>query len=323
MTTKFLLTGAMGCIGAHVIRQLIDDGADFIASDLATDRARPGLIMSDDELNATHWTSLDVTDTKAVHNIVADNGVTHIIHLAGLQIPFCRANPALGAAVNVTGTVNIFEAARHNDVRGLAYASSLAALGPPDLYENPVADDALPQPATLYGVYKVANEETARIFWQDWNVGSIGLRPNQVYGIGRDQGVTADIAKSILATAVGVPFHIRYDGPITLQHAPDVARIFIDCALKEHQGHAICNLRNDVTTVADYLALLRAEFPDTQITNEEGKTIPFPADLSDANLQSILGTVPHTPLADAIRTDVAAYRTLLQSGKLDLKQLGG
>ena len=127
---RFLVTGAAGCVGAWVLKHLTDEGASVLATDMSEDRARPTLLMSDAALDRVAWSRLDVTDTAAVLRAVAETGITRIIHLAGLQVPFCRANPPLGAAVNVVGTVNIFEAARHEDVRGLAYASSLAALGP-------------------------------------------------------------------------------------------------------------------------------------------------------------------------------------------------
>ena len=319
---KFLITGSMGCIGAWVIRHLIDEGADFVATDLSTDPVRPRLLLSEDEVRGANWLALDVTDTAAVTDAVAANGITHIIHLAGLQVPFCRDNPPLGAAVNVVGTVNILEAARHNGVQGLAYASSLAALGPPEFYTTrPVPDDALTRPSTLYGVYKVANEDTARIYWQDWQVGSIGLRPYNVFGIARDQGITADIAKSILAAAAKRPFHIRYGGEIAVQHASDVARIFIGCARVGYEGATVCNLRNDVIDVADFVAELKRMHPNAEITFDAGNPLPFPADLDDSGLKSILGDVPHTPLTQAIEQDFEAYAKLIAEDRIDLTQL--
>ena len=115
----FLVTGAMGCLGSWVLRNLIDEGANVVAGDLATEPVRAKLLMSDEEISRINWTSLDVTDVGAVDKVVAENDVSHIIHLAGLQIPFCKANPSVGASVNVLGTVNVLEAARNNDVKGV------------------------------------------------------------------------------------------------------------------------------------------------------------------------------------------------------------
>ena len=124
------------------------------------------------------WIEGDIADAEAVDRAVAENGVGAILHLAALQVPFCRADPVAGARVNVVGTVAVFEAARRHGVRRLAYASSIAAHGAPA--ESPYA-------STLYGAYKACDEAIARTYWQDWTVPSIGLRPGIVYGVGRDQ----------------------------------------------------------------------------------------------------------------------------------------
>ena len=320
----FMLTGSMGCIGAWTLRNLVREGVRVVATDLATDPVRPRQVMQDAEVDQVKFLKLDVTDLNAVKQVVADHGVTHIIHLAGLQVPFCRANPSVGAAVNVVGTVNILEAARANwgQVKGIAYASSLAVLGPAQFYpETPVQDDAPLLPATLYGVYKQANEWTARIYWQDWKIPTIGLRPYIVYGVTRDQGMTSDIAKALLAVAAGRPYHIRFGGPVALQYADDVARIFIGCARSGYQGATACNLRNDVVDVGDFIARVKARYPQAQLTYNADNLLPFPYDLDDTGIQGILGKVPHTSLDQAIDESVAIFKDLIATNRIDLKQL--
>lgn len=318
----FLITGANGCIGAWVTHHLTHAGVSFTATDLAPAPSRPRLLMPDETVAAMDWRALDVTDTAAVRAVVAETGATHIIHLAGLQVPFCRADPALGAAVNVTGTVNIFEATRHEGVRGLAYASSLAVFGPPDLYPTrPVPDDAPTAPTTLYGAYKVANEETARIFAADWGVGSAGLRPSIVYGVGRDQGMSSDIAKAILAVAANRPFHVRFSGPLSLQHASDMAEMFIRAARAEPSDAIVCNVRNSVVEVSDVLDTLTRIAGPHEVTCETDAPLGVPSDLGDANLRALIGDVPHMPLDAAIARDLAAYRDLIDREAIDLTQL--
>ena len=132
----YLVTGALGCIGAWVLKHLVERNAKAISADLSMDPVRPRLIMDGNQVGQVDWRVLDITDTEAVKALVAEAGVTRIIHLAGLQIPFCKANPPLGAAVNVLGTVNMFEAALASGTSGLVYASSLAALGPVSSYDS-------------------------------------------------------------------------------------------------------------------------------------------------------------------------------------------
>jgi nucleoside-diphosphate-sugar epimerase len=322
----FLITGAMGCIGSWVIRNLIAEGVQVVASDVATDPVRPRQLLSPEALERVTFVQTDITDLAVVKQVIEQHTITHIVHLAGLQVPFCRANPSLGAQVNVVGTVNIFEAVREfqEQVRGYAYASSLAVLGPDEMYpERPVADDVQPHPGTLYGVYKQANEQTARIYWQDWQIGSVGLRPYIVYGVTRDQGMTSDIARAVLAAAAGRPFHIRFSGPVTLQYADDAAKIFIAAARAGHQGAAVCNLRNDVMDVADFVTLLKSKVPEAPITYAKNSPLPFPADLDDSGLRQIIGQIPHTPVSTAIDQMLVQFRALLDEDRIDLRQLEG
>src|SRR4029079_5905398 len=132
-----------------------------------------------------------------------DGGVTNVIHLAALQVPFCRADPPRGALVNVVGTVNVFEAVKRrlDRMAPIAYTSSMGAYSSADVdpATGRLLEDADPHPLTHYGVYKVANEGTARIYALDDGLRSIGVRPLTVYGAGRDQGMTSGPTVAIAA----------------------------------------------------------------------------------------------------------------------------
>jgi len=108
---RFLVTGALGCIGAWTVRTLVREQSPVVAFDLAGDRKRLRLIMSDDEIERITFVQGDITDLGSVERALDEHEITNLIHLAALQVPFARANPPLGAEVNVVGTVNIFEAA--------------------------------------------------------------------------------------------------------------------------------------------------------------------------------------------------------------------
>jgi len=321
---RFLVTGAMGCIGAWTLRLLVDEGISVVAFDLSAQPTRPKLLMTSDELAKITFIQGDIGNTEQVLSLVEQERVTHIVHLAGLQVPACKANPPLGATVNVLGTVNVFEAARRcqGQVQGLAYASSVAALGSNDFYSNrPVSDGVQLHPETLYGVYKMADENVARLFWQDWQIASVGLRPYIVFGVGRDQGLTSDIAKALLAVAAGRSYHIKFGGPVALQYAEDIGRMFIECARSGYPGAAACNVRNDVLDVADFIGMLSAAVPTARVTCEATHPLPFPADLDDSGLHNILETVPHTPLRQAIRGTLSAFQGLLADGRISADNL--
>ena len=311
MTQKtFLVTGAMGCIGAWVLKHLVAQGQRAIAFDLSTDRHRLDWVMTSAEQSAITFVQGDLTDTAQVKEVFKAHEVTHVVHLAALQVPFCRANPVLGAQVNVTGTVNLFEAAREAGVRHVAYASSIAVYGPASEYPTgPVMHDASCAPRTLYGVYKVANEGTAQIYWQDHKISSMGLRPYTVYGVGRDQGMTSDPTKAMWAAVKGEAFEIAFGGVMQFQLASDVALQFIDAAEQNSEGAHVFNLGTPPVSVDEVIELIREVKPDAQITRKETR-LPFPESFDDSALRAHVSHVYETLLAEGIRLTMEHFARL-------------
>lgn len=157
--------------------------------------------MGREELDAVEFTRGDITELEELEQILGSRQVTHVVHLAAMLIPLAAADPPRGAAVNVVGTVNVFEAAKRHGVAGLAYASSAAAYDRADGLR--VVEGADGHPTSHYGVHKQANEGTARVYWRDGRLASVGLRPHVVYGPGRDHGLTAGPTLAMLAAARG------------------------------------------------------------------------------------------------------------------------
>lgn len=319
---RFLVTGSSGCIGAWVLKLLGQEGVAAVGADIDPEPRRLALLVPPESLPTVSFIGLDITDFEGVLRALRRHRINRIIHLAALQIPFCRADPVRGARVNVVGTVNIFEAARRLGIRALVYASSVAVFGPPEFYggTGPLPDDAPQRPETLYGVYKQANEGTARLYWQDYGVPSVGLRPWAVYGVGRDQGLTSDPTKAIKAAVLGVRFKIRFGGRLDLQYAEDVARIFIAAARRPPVGAPVFNLRGSVISVGGFLAELGRIIPESrELIGFEGPPLPLPPELDDRGLRAFLGEAPYTPLAEGIRRTAESFAALRAAGRLDLR----
>ena len=120
---SWLVTGALGCIGAWTVVTLIREGVSVVAFDLGDDDRRLRLIALPEEIERAAFVRGDITEPDVVERVIRDHHVTHVVHLAALQVPFCRENPPLGSRVNVTGTVNVFEAAKRCDLgTTVAYA---------------------------------------------------------------------------------------------------------------------------------------------------------------------------------------------------------
>jgi UDP-glucuronate 4-epimerase len=310
----------MGCLGAWTVRTLLDEQIPVVALDLSTDDRRLRLLASDKELARVRLVHGDITDPATVARVVREERVTHIVHLAALQIPLCRADPVLGARVNVVGTVNVFEAAvaARDRVRGLVYASSAAVFGPSEQYASGHADDEAPlAPGTLYGVYKQANEGTARVYAEEHGLGSVGLRPYIVYGVGRDQGLTSGTTAAMCAAAAGRPYRIGFGGTAVYQLAADAARIFVAAARATPPEATVLNMGGSTASVGQVVAAIEEEVPEAtgSITYDDAP-LPFPAALDASGLDSLIGVVAYTPLAEGVRRTIEAFRSLLARGLL-------
>jgi len=318
MTGHTLVTGALGCIGSWVVRNLVRQGSRVTAYDLDDNPHRMKLIMAPDELARVTFARGDITDLDALLALVHSSGVTSIIHLAALQVPACKANPSLGARVNVVGTVNVFEIARRLGLDRVVYASSVATYGGREAYAQSLIqpDDPL-MPKTLYGVYKQANEATARVYREDWGVSSIGLRPYVLYGPGRDQGMTSTPTKAMLAAAAGLPYRITYGGRSGMQYTDDVARLFIAVASVPFEGAEVYNIRGSVVDMAEVVEAIEATEPRARGTiTYDATPLPFPDGQDDSRLAALLGTIPYTPLNEGVATTIATFKQALRSGLL-------
>ena len=308
----FLITGAMGCIGAWVVRHLAAEGAEMTLFDVSGDDKRLRLIVDEADLSGPRRIQGDLTVTEQV--TAAAEGSTHIIHLGALQVPTCRANPPLGAAINVAGTANVFEAAQIHGIRNLVYTSSVAVFGPPEDYDTDLLpNDARRAPTTHYGVYKVANEDTAKVYWHENGMPSVGLRPHTVYGPGRDQGVTSYPCQALLAAVRGLPYHISYGGWMDFQYASDVARIAIAAARATPGGCDVYNIGGSVATVAAFVEAIIGTTDFAGITHGTDQ-LPFPRGLNDSALEQRLGSVPCTLLAEGVAQTAEWFRRAIADG---------
>jgi len=318
---RFLVTGGGGCIGIWVLRNLVREGVPVTALDLDPRHKRLPLVLSDQEIGRIEFLRGDVSDLATVEGALKESRANRLIHLAALQLPFCKADPVGGARVNVVGTVNIFEAAKRAGLRSVVYASSTAVYGPSEEYpEAPLAHDAALKPRSHYGVYKQANEGTARVYFMDEGLSSIGLRPYVVYGAGRDQGMTSTPTKAMLAAAARQPYHISYGGHYCFQYADDTARAFIQAARMDFHGAEVFNLGGESVSTPQVIQAIETAEPSIRgkITFED-QPLPFPPEVDNRTLVQAIGPVSFTPLADGVKQTLEIFRRALAENKVKLE----
>jgi nucleoside-diphosphate-sugar epimerase len=322
MSQTYFITGAQGCIGSWIVKALAERGDVPVIFDRSADSRRLSAIMKPADLDRVRFITGDVTDGEAVRNALSQSGARHIIHLAGLQVPTCRADPVTGATVNVIGTLNVFEAARELGSERVVYASSAAVFGSGDA-DTPLDESAACEPLTHYGVFKRANEGNARVYFADYGVNSVGLRPLTIYGVNRDLGITSDPTKAMKAAVLGLPFHIRFSGATDFQYVADTAAVFIACADRAPAGAHVFNLHGETVEVKEIVELINrnTEAPDRQLITFSGPPIPVAAALDDSAIRRVMGDLPCTSLSAGVHETMRQFAALRDAGRIDTSDL--
>jgi UDP-glucuronate 4-epimerase len=299
---RFLVTGALGCIGAWTCAVLAEEGVPVVGFDLGDDRRRLRLAGGE----GVTVVRGNIVDREALDAVLDEHRITHVVHLAALLIPQIKANPPYGTSVNVGGTVNVLDAAKTRGLR-VAYASSAAVYSQVDDTGGPVANDAPGHPGTFYGVHKQACEGLARIFWQEEGVASIGIRPFVVYGPGRDSGLTASPSLAMAAAARGEGSEIAFGGRTQLQFAPDAARAFVAAARAATDGARVFHLGGPAVTIAATARAIEAA-ANVEVSVDESTLLPFPEEFDGRELDAAIGPISWTPLEEGVRRTIDRLR---------------
>jgi nucleoside-diphosphate-sugar epimerase len=322
---RVLITGGYGFLGSWIVKDLFAGGHSIFLYDIKQDAERLEVVLNKDTISQTTFCEGNVTDQDRLIRTIREHGITHIVHLAGLQVPTCRANPVLGAQVNVMGTLAIFEAYKEcrNQVKRVVYASSAAVFGPPaDYPEGPLSDEVRLSPSTNYGFYKICNEGNAKVYFLDHGMTSIGLRPWTVYGVGRDVGMTSEPTKAMKCMALHKPYHITYGGFQDLQYVADVARVFAHSLDVTFEGAKSYNLRGDVVDLQTLHQVFEKLEPEaSKLITFGDRQIQIAYNLSDDALQKEIGPLPKTTLSEGIFRTIKKFRKLEAEGRLDKKDI--
>jgi nucleoside-diphosphate-sugar epimerase len=322
MPETYFITGAQGCIGSWIVKALVERGDVPVVFDRSEDKRRFSAIVSPSDLERVRFIAGDITDVTAVRAALEDSKARRVVHLAGLQVPTCRADPVAGAFVNVIGTLNVFEAAKSLNVERVVYASSAAVFGPGDA--GSAIDEAGGAEATThYGVFKRTNEGNARVYFLDHGFNSVGLRPLTVYGVNRDTGLTSDPTKAMKAAVLGFPFHIRFSGATDFQYVEDTAAAFIACTDRAPDGAHVFNLHGETIDVEQIAKVINQNSVDPArgLITFGGPPIPIAPALDDTAIRSALGDLPATALESGVRETMRRFAALRDAGILDTSDI--
>ena len=172
---SWLVTGGAGYIGAHVVRSLMEDGAEVVVlDDLSTgarERADPAAVFVEGS----------VLDRGLVRRVLREHGVTGVVHIAAKkQVGESMADPLLYYRENVEGIVALLESCRAKGVDKVVFSSSAATYGLPDV--ELVDEDTRGVPLSPYGETKLIGEWLLRHCERAYGMRAMSLRYFNVAG---------------------------------------------------------------------------------------------------------------------------------------------
>lgn len=293
---RILLTGGGGFLGAWVARRLSRGNVAVRVFERHDDRTLVRAIAGE-AADAVEWTVGDIADGAAV--ATAAEGCDGVVHLAGVLTPACQADPLAGARINVLGTLNAFEAARRHGIRQVVYTSSGGVYGTDGRDE--------PFPMTHYGAFKLANEGSARAYWADAGIASIGFRPFVIYGPGREGGLTAGPTLACRAAARGERYAIPFTGSAGMVHVADVAAAYEAALRTDLAGAHTLNLTGQVATMDEVAAAIRRIVPGAEV-RAEGPALPSGAGAANEWGNGLLPLGAERTLEQGLAETVAFYR---------------
>lgn len=216
---RWLVTGAAGFIGSHLVEQLLRQGQDVVSLDNFSTGYRRNLVevearVGPEALSRHRVVEADVRDLDSCAR--ACKGVHWVLHQAALgSVPRSIERPLDTHEANVTGFLNMLVAARDAGVRRVVYASSSAVYG--DHGGLPKVEAVIGAPLSPYAASKRMNEIYADVFQRTYGTDAVGLRYFNVFGPRQDPegAYAAVIPRWIRALIRGDAVRIHGDGRTT------------------------------------------------------------------------------------------------------------
>ena len=265
---RVLVTGGAGFIGARLVSKLVQAGHQPIVL------SRRPYLNDPDLTGKVEVLAGDLRDFSDTVRAVHQSGASTIVHVAYALTAEGEANPHWAIQVNVSGTNNLFEAARLKGVKRVIFCSSIAAYATPDRYgERPVTEDELfLRSGSIYGTTKYLNEFMAAKFDAKYGLEIPCVRISAVYGSGREaRGVTAWTSQMVAAAVRGEPvkINLRSDQQANFIYVDDAAEQLLRLVLKDKLQHRLFNSGGITTTTGYFARVVQKYVPGAQIRFSE------------------------------------------------------
>ncbi|EAR01770.1 NAD-dependent epimerase/dehydratase family protein [Maribacter sp. HTCC2170] len=333
MHTIFV-TGGTGCIGSVTIYKLLqyqEVGKIVIAT--RSNNVEPLKLWLVDYIDPRlEFVTLDVSDYKAIEEVVLKVNPTHIIHLGAYQSPDCARDHIGGMEINTGGTMALFDVAEKLPLlKKFVFASSAAVYGMRSMYsQDTINEDVQLAPPNHYGIWKLAGEHLGRLFHKKTKVPTVCLRLNTTYGKGRDKGMTSAPTNALKAVAMGaisdelIHFEMPYQGRENYHFVEDVGAQFAACTLQPYEGFGAFNIKGETIEIRKFLGIVDEQARDLGLGDYSKSTVMvdappnlFVCDLEHEKISRAFKNLPQTTIEQGVRKSLEEFLDMAKKGILD------
>lgn len=331
--TKIFITGGTGCIGSVTIYKLLQsDQVDKIIIATRSNNAEPLKLWLGEALDPRlEFVTLDVSNYLEIERVLLEVSPTHIIHLGAYQSPDCSRDHIGGMEINTGGTMALFDAAEKLPaLERFVFASSAAVYGMRSMYPQKTISEEVPlAPPNHYGIWKLAGEHLARLFYDNTKVPTVCLRINTTYGKGRDKGKTSaptNALKAIVLAAIKnekASFEMPYQGRENYHYVEDVGAQFAAVCIQPYKGFGAFNIQGETIPIASFLELAANQAKELGMGDLTSLSIVenappnlFICDLDHSKINSTFSNLPLTDISIGIRKSLLEFKEMAEKGIL-------
>jgi len=291
---KALVTGAAGFIGSHLVDGLLEHGYKVRGIDNLSSGKRLNLYSAMDKKHF-EFVEGDIRSPTEVEE--ATSGVDVIFHQGAVaSVPVSLKKPAYVTEVNCTGTANVMEAAREQDVNKVVVASSAAVYGSD--VEVPVSEGCQPEPESPYAASKLYTEQLATQCPRRYGFDSVALRHFDVFGSSQDpNGEYAAVVPKFVKLMLEDEKPVIYgDGEQTRDfvHVQCVVRANVLAAKADCGSEALSVAGGERITIDRLVKTLNGVLgSDIELVYDELRTADIPH--SGTDIPEAKSKLPYTP----------------------------
>jgi UDP-glucose 4-epimerase len=316
---RLLVTGGAGFIGSNLVAFLLEKGFEVRVIDNFSVGSLNNLPKNKKNLEVIKG---DIRSLNVMKKVTKDCDI--VFHLAIQCVRKSIHSPLFVHHVNATGTLNVLEASRINDVKKFIYISSSEVYGTAE--KVPMNEEHLLAPTTVYGASKLAGEKYTLAYNKTYGFPAMVIRPFNTYGYNEHfEGQYGEVIPRFVLRAInGLPIHIFGSGKQTrdFTFVSDTVRGFWKVAENGKVGNVYNIARGKEVSVIKIAKLI---FKTLQVQGSIEYLPDRPGDVyrhyaSIKKAQADLGFTPNVDIQEGVREYIEWFKKEIPDPKVALKK---